>query len=173
MERAHFRDQSNGTNMIPKVLFEAAGDVLAPEIHALLAASKLPLDDVEVFLGDFIIARFNGELVGCIGLERYGKIALLRSLVVREDFRGFGIAKELCRRFEERLSGFEVVYLLTTTAADFFRKIGYEEINRDEAPPPIRTNKQFTTLCPSTAVLMKKILRLGGSRVTARCEASE
>ena len=49
------------------------------EISDLLATNSLPLDGVADSLERFIVAREDGRIVGCIGLEVYGGSALLRS----------------------------------------------------------------------------------------------
>jgi amino-acid N-acetyltransferase len=142
--------------MISNILFQNATQEDLSEIQELLRTCDLPIDDIELYLSNFLVARIQDQIVACIGLERYNEIALLRSLAVRSDFRGHGIAMELCRRLE--VTSPETLYLLTTAAADFFKRIGYEKLDRSEAPSVIKNNKQFTTLCPSTAVLMRKIL---------------
>ncbi len=48
------------------------------------------------------------------------------------------------------------LYLLTTTAKDFFNKEGYIVVNRDEVPEPIKNSSEFSSVCPSTAIVMKK-----------------
>ena len=68
-----------------RILPAAAADW--PEIAALLAANHLPTADVDASrVGDFLVARDARGLAGCIGGERRGAYALLRSLAVREDW---------------------------------------------------------------------------------------
>lgn len=55
--------------------------------------------------------------------------------------------------------GVEEVYLLTTTAEGFFARLGYERVEREGAPESIRGTKEFSSICPSSAVLMRKLLR--------------
>jgi amino-acid N-acetyltransferase len=138
-----------------EICFANATDLQA--IRELLTTCRLPADDLQLYLHDFLVAKNGKSLIGCVGVERFEKVALLRSLAVQQEFRGNGIARELCSRLEQQISGMDV-YLLTTTAADFFVKIGYCRINREEAPLVITRNKQFTSLCPSTAALMRKNL---------------
>jgi len=47
-------------------------------------------------------------------------------------------------------------YLLTTTAAEFFEYLGYRQLDRNLAPAAIALTKEFSSLCPSTAVFMVK-----------------
>jgi amino-acid N-acetyltransferase len=43
------------------------------------------------------------------------------------------------------------VYLLTTTAAPFFRRLGFVNTSREDAPIEVRASSEFSTVCPSTA----------------------
>jgi amino-acid N-acetyltransferase len=48
------------------------------------------------------------------------------------------------------------VYLLTTTAADYFRRRGYEPVDRDALPPAIRSTEEAARLCPASAACLRK-----------------
>lgn len=63
---------------------------------------------------------------GVVGLEVYGKVALLRSLAVSATSRGNGYGKDLVARAERYAQSLGVteIYLLTTTAATFFEQLG-------------------------------------------------
>jgi amino-acid N-acetyltransferase len=50
------------------------------------------------------------------------------------------------------------VYLLTTTAERFFRTFGFERIERAAVPQSVQTSIEFTSACPSSATVMRKIL---------------
>lgn len=127
-------------------------------IVCLLETCELPSNDVDAHLHHFIVAKEADSLVGCIGREQEGP--LLRSLAVDPSYRNRGVAQHLCERLlhHAKEDGAQEIFLLTTTAANFFGKIGFERKNREEAPETIRKNRQFTELCPSSAVLMWKKL---------------
>ena len=93
-----------------------------------------------------------------VGLERYGDVALLRSLVVASERMGRGIGKGLVAAAEALAAKLQVrsIYLLTTTAADFFESRGFRRIRREQAPPQIQSTQEFSSLCPASAVLMVK-----------------
>jgi amino-acid N-acetyltransferase len=55
-----------------------------------------------------------------------------------------------------RTTGLKKVYLLTTDAQAFFRKLGFAEVPRESAPEAIRRTAQFRTLCPASATLMAR-----------------
>lgn len=124
------------------------------KLAALLEGCKLPMNDLEAH--DFIIAVDDNVIIGCIGLELEGP--LLRSLAVEPSKRNQGIARELCERLLRHAAGqgAKEIYLVTDTADRFFERIGFVRINRDNAPESIRTHKQFTELCPSSAIVMGK-----------------
>ena len=101
---------------------------------------------------------------GVVGIERCGDTALLRSLAVRPDKRGAGIASALVSHAEAQARHFGVarLYLLTATAHDFFARRGYVDLPREEAPPAIRRTREFSALCPATAAFMAKPLLPAG-----------
>ena len=132
-----------------------AGDAAA--ISDLLRSCGLPVEDISGVSG-FLVARSGGTLVGTIGLERAGDAGLLRSLAVKREARGKGLARSLCDGVirEARLAGVRNVYLLTTDTQDLFRKLGFADVPRESAPEGIRQTAQFRTLCPASATLMAR-----------------
>jgi N-acetylglutamate synthase-like GNAT family acetyltransferase len=110
-----------------------------------------------------LAADHDGVLQGVIGLESFGKTALLRSLVVSEDARGGGIGPGLVTALEVACAadGVEEIWLLTIDADDLFSELGYAPRARDSAPVAIRNTQEFSGLCPGDAVLMSKILVAG------------
>jgi N-acetylglutamate synthase-like GNAT family acetyltransferase len=50
------------------------------------------------------------------------------------------------------------LYLLTADSASFFAALGYAPCSRDVVPAAIRATAQFASLCPQTAVVMRKDL---------------
>jgi len=128
-------------------------------IRRLLECEKLPSSDItEQALQHFLVARDANGIVGAIGIETLGAVALLRSLVVAKEQRGRGLGATLTAAALAlaKSAGCQSVYLLTTTAETFFKTFGFRVIERDHAPDAIRTTTQFSALCPSTAVVMMK-----------------
>jgi amino-acid N-acetyltransferase len=130
-------------------------------IRALLTHVHLPSQDVGAPNQTFVVARAGGELVGCVALEQYGGDALLRSLAVIPRLQSTGIGKALYAKAVDGAaeSGTCVLYLLTTTAAPFFAKVGFTQIDRAEVPIAIRESPEFRSLCPASAVCMMRALR--------------
>lgn len=130
-------------------------------VVSLLDAVGLPHDDLtEAALQHVRVLRRDGTICGVVGVEPAGTAALLRSLAVRPLAQGQGAGRALVRDAEAyaREQGIETLYLLTTTAADFFAELGYERISRDAVPRRVAQTAEFERLCPSTAPCMRKSL---------------
>ncbi len=126
---------------------------------ALLQSSALPVNDLDSGTQLFVLEE-NGIVKGTVATEYDYATALLRSLSVDESLRGKGSGKKLVAFLENYLAqqGIETIYLLTTTAAPFFKKLEYEIIDRSEVPVFIRNTSEFSSICPSSATVMKKAL---------------
>ena len=124
----------------------------------LLASNDLPTDDLHDPSITLFAAKVNDVPVGVVGLQRCDEVGLLRSLAVAPSARSTGIGGRLCDRVlaAARECGYDDVYLLTTSARDYFARRGFSVVARDAAPSAIRSTSQFSSLCPSTAVLMMR-----------------
>lgn len=131
------------------------------DAEALLLSADLPVSDLRENRSlELFGVRAHGRLVGMVGIERYDTVALLRSLVVAAAHRASGCGQALVR-IAERCAlerGVETCYLLTTTAADFFARLGYEVISRAAAPEAIAATSQFSGVCPASSTFMRKSL---------------
>jgi amino-acid N-acetyltransferase len=128
-------------------------------ITSLLRTADLPSDDLSPqSMKHFFVLTERQTSVGAVGLEIYDDSALLRSLVVAKEARGRGYGAQLVNAAEAYARGLDLraMYLLTTTAEHFFRARGYVPIDRGRAPEAIKGSTQFSSLCPSTAVVMVK-----------------
>ena len=145
----------NEIEIIPAKPSEAAA------IQELLREASLPSEDIRAHLSHFLVARKGGKSVGTVGLEVYGAMALLRSLVVEEPLRGTGLGKRLYDTIASRAGalGIRELSLLTTTAEGFFGRLGFQKVEGDKIPEYVKNTKEYQVLCPSSAVCMVK--RLG------------
>lgn len=126
----------------------------------LLEENNLPVIDLDSDKDLFALMQ-EDTVIGSGGLEFLEECALLRSVSVKQDFRGKGLGKFITTQLEEisRHKGIVSVYLLTNTAKDFFAKEGYTEIRREDAPSSIQNTSEFSSVCPSSATVMRKMLR--------------
>jgi len=130
-----------------------------PSIRALLIEEGLPVEDVVAGESSrFFVAVQDGSLLACAGLEPQGVDGLLRSVAVAKDARHkqFGrILVDLAER-DAGAIGVQRLYLLTTSAADYFLKLGYRVVERNAAPAALQSSAQFAALCPASATCMTK-----------------
>lgn len=142
------------------IIRQAKSDDL-PAICQILRDAGLPCEDITAtLLADFVVLEKDGDIVGCVGMERYGSDALLRSLAVDASRRGVGQGRHLVEALEARAaqSGVRRLFLLTTSASGFFEDHGYAPVERATAPEPMRHSTQFSQLCPASATCMEKEL---------------
>lgn len=129
-----------------------------PAIVSLLQAVHLPFEDLPQALDNFLVAEKAGGIVGSVGVELHGNCALLRSLAVDPQQQGTGMGKALYQAAVNLTlqKGIRGMYLITTTAAPFFEKQGFESVDRVEVPVSIQRTTQFSGICPSSATVMRR-----------------
>ena len=128
--------------------------------RALLIANALPLDGFPDNPECVWVAANREQVVGVVALELYADGALLRSLAVQQGVRGQHLGRQLVAAAldDVRRRDLGVVYLLTTTAESFFRRLGFGVVARDEVPDSLLGSVEFRSACPTTATAM--VLRL-------------
>ena len=124
----------------------------------LLNTFDLPAEGVKDHFDNFLVLISNntGSVLGLIGLEKYGDIALIRSLVVEKGFHGLGLGEKLLIKLEEKSKseGIKTLYLFTETAKSFFEKYNYQLV--DEVDERIKESHEYR-MCRD-AVKMRKNL---------------
>jgi amino-acid N-acetyltransferase len=144
---------------MPTVI-DAVRPAEADDLFRLLEENHLPLDGLRDHLETTLVARREGKIVGSAALELYADGALLRSVAVSQKLQGQGLGSELmgaALRLAQDLQT-PAIYLLTTTAERYFPKFGFERIERDDVPATVRTSVEFTSACPSSAAVFRKLL---------------
>ena len=131
-----------------------------PGILALLREHGLPIDGAREHLAGFLVAEVDGWIIGCAGLERYGAFGLLRSVAVSSDAGRRGMGSALVRQLlrDARASSVRDLYLLTTTASEWFPRFGFSVIPRNSLPGVLEDSEELRGACPGTAVTMKLAL---------------
>jgi len=117
-----------------------------PDIHDLLDlingyAGKgimLPRTEFEMSenIRDFTVAFSDSQLVGCGALHFYTPTtAEVRSLAVAEEFKQSGAGRAIVKALEQEAldSGLEFIFAFTYVQ-EFFRKLGFREVERGELP---------------------------------------
>lgn len=138
------------------ITIEAAQPSDLPELQALLVRSGLPPDGLSEHIGAALVARDDARIVGSAALELYGQAALLRSLAVEPALRGQRLGQQLVRAALSlaRQRGVAEIYLLTTSAAEFFPRFGFAPIERAGVAPAVRQSIEFVSACPASAQVL-------------------
>jgi len=139
-----------------KVRSAKSADLAA--VEHLLGASDLPIDGVRDNFANFVVAEDDGTIAGAVGLEKYGTFGLLRSAVVSPEYRSGGVGRQLVERLLARAeeAGVDQLYLLTTTAEEYFPKFGFTRTTRTAVPEPVKASAEFRGACPETAIVMTR-----------------
>ncbi len=142
------------------LLIRVASDQDLSGIVSLLTSFGLPTAGVAMNLTNFLVAEDAGDIVASAGTEAYGPCVLLRSVAVRHDYQGRGVAHELVQRLLERArqSGVRHAYLLTTTATSYFHRLGFAALPRDQVDRAVQASLEFRGLCCDTAIAMIQTL---------------
>ena len=130
------------------------------QIVGLLKVNGLPTVGIESCYANYVIATDEkGTLLGVAGLEIYGRVALLRSVAVEVNSRRMGHARALVEAVlgTAKRSGVHTIYLLTETASDYFKHLGFDLVDRKDIDEAVMASLEFTE-CRSTAMAMRKTI---------------
>jgi amino-acid N-acetyltransferase len=126
------------------------------QLEALLRHSNLPTQDCAAQAQNFYGIFAGDELIAAGGLEPATDYVLLRSIVVKQQYRESGLARSISEYLISlaEAEGRLAVYLLTETAGSYFQKLGFVPLSRAEVPAAIAQTRQFSVLCPDSADCM-------------------
>lgn len=127
------------------------------QVIELLQQQNLPVSDIDDTQLLFLL-KDGDTAIGTAGLEVFDDGALVRSVSVIKEAQGKGYGKFIDNSLVSfaKENNIRCLYLLTTTAKDFFEKQGYTVISRDKVPASIQNTTEFSSICPSSAFVMKK-----------------
>jgi amino-acid N-acetyltransferase len=98
----------------------------------------LPRTELEISesIRDFSVVLAGGGLIGCGALHFYSPaMGEIRSLAVREDAKTHGVGRRLVETLVNEAAEFSLSCVFAFTyVADFFRKLGFEEVERGALP---------------------------------------
>lgn len=138
------------------VAVRPAGQGDLPFIRLLLMSVDLTVAGVGEHADHFLVVEDAGKIVACAGLETYGFHALLRSVAVHPHYRNRGLATLLVTRLvdQTRQDRLHAVYLLTTSAEAYFRRLGFTTIPREDVDPSVKQSAEFAEGVCATARAM-------------------
>ena len=120
---------------MPLITAATEGDIdgiealMAPNVkkQLVLARSK---EDILSHLGNFLVARDGGRLVGCVALRGFGEgLYEIRSLAVDAVFMGRGIGTRLVEACLENAVGQDGNLVFTLTLRpNLFLRLGFTEV---------------------------------------------
>ena len=140
-EKAHISDLSNVLDLLTQV--------------------NLPTDGVKDHFEHYILLKEDQRILGSVGVEIYSDAGLLRSLAVSPALQRKGLCIQLTQKAltYAQENNCKEIYILTTTAPDFFlKKFHFTEITRDMVNPIVKESAEFKGACPDTAVVMRLLL---------------
>lgn len=133
------------------------GEPLFAAFAAHLSTAGLPADDLLLEPARYYALNPRGDEARAFGgLLPLGEDALLRSVIVPATQRKGGFGKAVVEELADLAAkdGAERVWLLTTDADAFFARFGWVSAERRLAPARIAATRQFSSVCPASAVLM-------------------
>jgi len=132
---------------------------LNKDIKKLLEENGLPTEDIDDHVKLLALVGEDG-IIGTGGLEYCEDNALMRSICVKPAYRGLGFGRVITMQLESLVMEKNIgnIFLLTTTAKDYFQKLGYELVERNDVPLAIKNTSEFSVTCPSSATVMMKSL---------------
>ncbi len=130
------------------------------KIIRLLSKEQLPVIDMGDEAVHLFVAMIRDEIISVIGLEKYKNKGLLRSLAVEEAYKNQKTGEAMIKYLFEYCDKEKItaLYLLTTTAENYFTRFGFQQTDRFKVPAVIRQTREFKDLCPASAVVMVRLM---------------
>ncbi|HEX5133641.1 MAG TPA: arsenic resistance N-acetyltransferase ArsN2 [Candidatus Krumholzibacteria bacterium] len=128
------------------------------EVSELLHTTGLSAEGLDGFVDTLLVSRSRGRIIGCAGLEIRGASALLRSVAVDVGWQGRGLGTELVKKamLLAQARGVRELFLLTESADEYFAHLGFARCARGDAPEAIRATLEYASLCPASAIAMRR-----------------
>lgn len=115
-------------------------------VDELLSGYGIPGIQSKQDVETLVMRRDDGGVSGSVSLQTTGDCAFLFGLAVTPERRGEGLGWVLgdCVLRRSRTLGVRRVYLVTSTAADFFAgKLGFRPVDADAVDPGVRETTNF------------------------------
>jgi len=139
-----------------QLTFEKIGNQDINNAKTLLKENDLCYTDIPKENLDIFKVLDSNVIVGYLGLEHYRSDAVLRAVVIKDNFRGLNLGRTMTLFGIDaaRNMGIKSLYLLTLTAKDFFSKLGFKVMPRKDVPEAVGKSEEFLNFCPDTAICM-------------------
>lgn len=123
------------------------------DILKLLNENELPVSDILFERQSYWVYLDADKVIAVCGVEPFHPFAILRSFVVDASMRKNGIGRKLHEFILHRCNklGIASLFLLTTTASDYFENLGWKSIARYSVPNSVKKSEEFRTICPESA----------------------
>ena len=143
---------------------EVGGEHDRNAINRLLHRAELPPVESNEKV-ELCVLKDGDAIVACIGWERHGDAALIRSLAVeaKDRRRGAGNLLVEAALFELRAQGVREVYLQTLDAQPFFTRHGFAVVTRDTLVAAIAGSRQLEHGHCQNATAMILVIEGSGS----------
>lgn len=131
-----------------------------PVVKALLQEADLPIAGLENHLEHLYVLKINDRILGAVGFETYRPYALIRSLVVAPHVQDQGYGHQLLQFILETLRSqrFQEVYALTLTIPIWLKRLGFEEMARQNIPTALTVSQLLGTCCCLSAQIYRLLL---------------
>ncbi len=139
-----------------QLTFEKIGNQDINDAKTLLKENDLCYNDIPKENLDIFKVLDSNLIVGYLGLEHYESDAVLRAVVIKDNFRGLNLGRTMTHLGIDaaRNMGIKSLYLLTLTAKDFFSRLGFKVMARKDVPKAVGKSEEFLNFCPDTAICM-------------------
>ena len=120
-------------------------------------------DEIVKRIDNFLVAQYNNEVVGVVSFYDYGiKLKEIRSLAVKKEFFKRGIGRDLVEKLVNGLTREfpDAKIFVLSYYPDFFKKLDFYEIDREELPEKIWKdcqNCKDRDNCGETALVLSGI----------------
>lgn len=127
-------------------------------IKSILKRNSMLHEDISPDSTYMIVAVHKDTIIGCIGIEPHDDHGLIRSLIVRESCRGYGIGTRLVKEAISlaKINDIKELYGLAKAAYMFLERFGFAPINRITVPEAIKGTSEFKSIRLESMICIKK-----------------
>ncbi|MBR8165364.1 GNAT family N-acetyltransferase [Burkholderia vietnamiensis] len=118
-----------------------------PDVERLFRECDLPVEGIREHIDHYLVSRDSGGVIGCAGLEHYGKVGFLRGIAIARRARMAGLSDFILSILvaDARQHGVESLVALSDGVASYFEKIGFTSADASELPPDLRRSLARTS----------------------------